>query len=214
VTIPQLAFINREEEAFLIAFNCLHNATKAVSGKFVLVTSGQMYGSGKTEMGKNATKALKENVLRVSRLARVYTEDSVKNYINSEYVLVDFSYLVPPSELLPTFSLALAYLTYCSFAKFLQNSMHESTQKEFLDLQLFTIRDVLMHCSKVYNKHFFIHWDEVSFSILYANIIRLVALRIMFTMLSQMYPGVLFPTKRMNMTLKLDLFDTTTFGRL
>src|SRR5690606_33040327 len=59
--------------------------------KPTFVTSGQMFGSGKTELGRNATSILAHEDYKKEResLERRFTKEAVENYINAIRIRVD-----------------------------------------------------------------------------------------------------------------------------
>lgn len=121
-----------------------------------------MYGSGKTEMGKNATNVLKVYDEKRKKLKEQYGERVVKQYIHSRYILINLNSLPRPSEI-PTFSQALAYSLYASFRKYLDRKFLIPSVVEFLATKLNGIVDVINYFSEKYDEDsFFLHWDEVN----------------------------------------------------
>ena len=163
--IQYLAFVHREKEAHQIADALLSNrSADSVSGQPYIVTAGQMYGSGETEMGKNSTKAITVYEHRKQELIAKYGDNLVNEYVNAEYVLVDFCYL-PSAEEISPFKKALAYLLYISFYRFIEELKQESkpTIKKFCQqVPLNTPLEVLEYFLERFpTKAFFVHWDEV-----------------------------------------------------
>ena len=125
-----------------------------------------MYGSGKTEMGKNATKAIAIYENSKKELTDKYGDKLVQEYLDAEYVLVDFCYLPRPSEHISSFELALTYLLYFSFCRFICKVKEEDlpTVEIFCqEIKLSSPPEVLRHFLKQFpTKPFFVHWDEVN----------------------------------------------------
>src|SRR5690349_9459813 len=64
-----LAFVNREDQAYTLAYLNIYNKQPGV--KPFLVTSGQTFGSGKTEMGRRAVACFRSNAGAQQRIAKI-----------------------------------------------------------------------------------------------------------------------------------------------
>jgi hypothetical protein len=99
--IGEVAFVNRTSETVEIAETLLHNARLGLHreiDKPFLVTIAQMYGSGKTMMGKNAiprARALYNESAewRQGLSGRGFDPKLIKTYLHARYVLVDMTEL-------------------------------------------------------------------------------------------------------------------------
>lgn len=109
--IKSLPFVDRDEEAFEIAWRTIHNVFMARTGdkrKVTLVTAGQLYGAGKTLMGENAVarvaekttagtalrRRIAEELKARTGLSQQETEDLVNEYANAVTVFIDLKDVV------------------------------------------------------------------------------------------------------------------------
>ena len=84
----------------------------------------------------------------------------MENYLNSVYLCADLRNLKQLSQL-PTLTLALAYIVYCSILT-QHETLLEPSVEEFLDTKLGDVVEVVKHFHKKTNKFFFLHFDEVA----------------------------------------------------
>jgi hypothetical protein len=138
----------------------LSNKTLELGQKFKFVTAGQMYGSGKTEMGRNAARVLAAYSNIREKLVNKHGEKLVRQYEKSEHILVDLISLTTPDDI-PSFKKALAFALYNSLLT-KTGQKNELSPREFLELGLIDPKLVLQKFTTQYpERSFFVHWDEV-----------------------------------------------------
>jgi hypothetical protein len=157
--ISALSFVNREKEAFMIARYAIQNSRKSESDKYFLITSGQMYGSGKTEMGKNAIKALAQNPPLIDSLKKAVGDEDTNKYLNSTYVMVDLQTL-ESSHIFTLFETALAFQLYKALQKYVMKADIPSIAQFNKDFPNPSLTEVGLYI-KAIGINVFIHWDEV-----------------------------------------------------
>jgi hypothetical protein len=139
----------------------LSNNTLKSGQKFKFVTAGQMYGSGKTEMGRNAARVLAAYSNIREKLVNKHGEKLVRQYEKSEHILVDLTSLTTPN-FISSFSQALAFALYNSLLT-KTGEKNKLTKDQFLQLKLSTPEEVLQDFTDKYpERSFFVHWDEVN----------------------------------------------------
>ena len=153
--IKFLSFVDREEQAMEIAQYLLGNERSENYGKPRFVTSGQMFGSGKTELGRNATSILKNDSYKNKRkmLEKVFGKKETDRYINAQVICIDIRKLKRKKNL----NDSLAFLLATSMAAHFKIELKSEKLDSFEDIE-----EVISYFQKVFpKKSFFLHWDEV-----------------------------------------------------
>jgi hypothetical protein len=156
--IAALAFVDRDDAAVDLAFYNLNNKRPDID-KPTLVTSGQMYGSGKTEMGRHAVDCIREKPSLQKQLESFGCKSSeIKDYMEAITVCVDLQNFVETHK-------------FQTLAEYLGHALHTSIcQKKISNLKWTTIRPqewtdsvvtVVNNFVAESNQSIFIHWDEV-----------------------------------------------------
>lgn len=169
-TIGALAFVDRDDEAFLVALVNLRNKRASVSEQPVLVTAGQLYGAGKSQMGKHAVARVRETRGQEggvwSRLLDAQEDDAdVMDYAKAVTVSVDLRNYSPSGLL--RLDVYLGYALYEAI-RALQSSLSGTGKLLIswpaLDRSNFTsgIDEVVRRfIQETMGRSIFIHWDEV-----------------------------------------------------
>ena len=123
--------------------------------KLFFVTSGQMFGSGKTELGRNATSILAHQSYKKQResLERTFTKKVVEDYINAITIWVDVRELENEGNLDRSLGLLLA--------KRVGQVLDRKMKPEELETFKSVLRVVEFLQENYPDQSFFIHWDEV-----------------------------------------------------
>lgn len=171
--VQSLSFVDRKAEAFHLCKYLLRNQRHIVMndgcGKPFLISAGQMFGSGKSMMGRYATKALK---LYPDILRRLRPLDCVRHsslfgnsglldaYMNSRYIGVELDKTYPDN-----FTSLLEFLTFALYRAFIMALCPENVDNiaaEFRQLNPGNPIEVIQHFQKkMPGQTFFLHWDEV-----------------------------------------------------
>ena len=154
--IKKLAFVDRDQEAYTIALANIRNKTNI--DKPVLVTAGQLYGAGKTEMGRRAVERVRISKELQRKLAEEgkQTAADVEDYVRAASVTVDLSHYPPGSfNALEDYLAKALYDSIC-----LSDHVPTGWPKTFpkWDLPLRGVVDLFVQLT---GRSLFIHWDEV-----------------------------------------------------
>jgi hypothetical protein len=172
-TIGALAFVNRDKEALQIAFVNIIN--KITQQHRTLPSTGQLFGSGKTEMGQHTvarvlvSDELQQKLLEECGKGRT---DLVKDYVNAVTVSVSFMDYEPSGNTTLTHFLTFALynsirlgaetkdLKIGNTDKSLAESWPKIEEKDFPSVfpNLASVCDKFI---KETGRSLFIHWDEV-----------------------------------------------------
>ncbi len=156
--------MDRDVEAFQIARANLRNKCQTTSEHPTLVTAGQLYGAGKTQMGMHAVACVRasqeeENGIWSRLVSDGKNQAAVEDYANAVTVLVDLS-IHSPDEL-SNFSIYLGFALY-------QSIRTGEESNKLLKWPYIAPYDFKHGVNSVYQlfieetKHsIFIHWDEV-----------------------------------------------------
>jgi hypothetical protein len=164
----ELPFQNRDAEIETIARTCLENLklvklvhSEESQKKTTLLTSAQMWGSGKSWLGNHFLEQFNSpqcETLR-SKLAEEFGTEDVHTLAHSIYLLVD---LRRWSDLLPRRAVQLDEYVLCSLVgAMLMHFPDDCTFWESQPIANWTPKGVLAWFTKKYHKTFFVHFDEV-----------------------------------------------------
>lgn len=146
INVPTLYFVDRINEALQIAILNLHNKNLPSSVHHTLVTAGQMFGAGKSELGR----ACKEDIN--AALKGIFKEALVDDYLNANTISIN---------LIITRTSPKDYSNLESFLRAALWEALESTLGQPPSTRLPTLGDICILYQKKAKRSLFIHWDEV-----------------------------------------------------
>ncbi len=155
-----MAFVDRDTEAYRIASANLCNKCLDTSEPPTLVTAGQLYGAGKTQMGMHAVARVHESQAIRNRLMSDGEEAAaVEDYVNAVTVLVDISTCA--SSELSDFDVYLGYALFQSIRGGRKSHSLVAWPDIFPKDFTYGVHTVCKMFIAEAKRSIFIHWDEV-----------------------------------------------------
>ena len=170
--VYSLAFVDRKQEALSLCQNMLRNQKQMLISngcpKPILISAGQMFGSGKSMMGQYATKALKmyPDVMELVRHFDDTKHSSQFNgigllsaYLQSIYIWIELDRFSPHP-----FSSLSEFLSFALYRSIMKVMIPKAPIRvtDFEKAHLSDPQEVIQYFQAEFQgSTFFLHWDEV-----------------------------------------------------